>query len=75
MAFSPSIKYLDKCHKTTMLQLCAFPKSTAQMQQKHPQMQHQIVFGSQITKKHTQKWGFTHIFMRTEITIPDPLQQ
>lgn len=75
MAFPPSIKYFGKCHITTMLHLCAFPKTTTQMQQKHSQMQHQIVFGSQITKKYTQKWGFTHIFMKTAITFPDLLKQ
>ncbi|MEH1785433.1 MAG: hypothetical protein V7L23_07540 [Nostoc sp.] len=75
MTFSSNINYLDKCHITTMLQLCAFPKSTLQMQQKHLEMQHQIYFGLQIPKKHTQKWRLTDIFMSTVITHPEQMKQ
>jgi hypothetical protein len=75
MAFSPNIKYSDKCYITTMFQFCAFPKSTLQMQQKHLQMQHKIERGLQIPKKHTQKWRLTDIFMSRVITHPEQLKQ
>lgn len=70
MGFSFNIKYLGKCYITAMLQLCAFPKSTLQMQQKRLEMQHQIYFDLQIPKKYTQKWRLTDIFMSTVITHP-----
>ncbi len=75
MCFFPNIKNLGKCHITTMLQLCAFPKNTLQMQQKNLKMQHQIYFDLQISQKHTQKWRLTDIFMRTVITHPDRMKQ
>ncbi|MEH1782780.1 MAG: hypothetical protein V7L26_27485 [Nostoc sp.] len=45
------------------------------MQQKHLEMQHQIYFGLQIPKKHTQKWRLTDIFMSTVITHPEQMKQ
>ncbi|QFS51306.1 hypothetical protein GXM_08800 [Nostoc sphaeroides CCNUC1] len=38
-------------------------------------MQHQIYFGLQIPKKHTQKWHLTDIFMSTVITHPEQMKQ